>query len=332
MSTQSYTLHTNGDGNRWVTAGTSTNSTTATSATSMQFTGLIANTLYAFTVVANNAAGTGPSSTTVFQGLTPVVVIAYSAALTTGQDGSIWIANSVSNTVQQITNVGGTSTARPPITVGSGPARLLTALDGSTWVSCVGSFAGRQISMIGGVPTAQPALAVGARPEGITTGADGSIWITNPQANTVQQIDVASLPPPNLAAASGPGANQMTLAWTTPPDGGPPILSCTVRAYQGTTYFTVTASNFAGTSQAAGLLIGPDGKMQSFSEWGSPSGYTGETIIQKQSSRVNQVGNVRSQMNDVSGYAYQTPAGTTLKSITLTTDTNNLGIRGIAMM
>ena len=71
---------------------------------------------------------------------------------------------------------------------------------------------------------------------------------------------------------------------------------------------------------------------QSFSDWCSSSGYAGETIIQKQSSRVNQVGNVHSQTNYVYGYAYQIPAGKTLSSITLPNNTNNLGILGIAMM
>ena len=136
--------------------------------------------------------------------------------------------------------------------------------------------------MVGGVPVSQPAVAVGGYPDQIVTGADGSIWISAPNTNTVQQFRVAPLAPPNLSATSGSIPGEMTLAWAAPPDGGAPIVGYTVTAYQGTTsqtittsstsctfsglttgqgttYFTVTASNFAGTSPAAGLLLGPDG-------------------------------------------------------------------------
>ena len=57
--------------------------------------------------------------------------------------------------------------------------------------------------------------------------------------------------------------------------------------------------------------------VQSFSDWCFPQRYQGETIIQKQTQWVNQVGNVHNQVNYVYGYAYQIPAGKQLASVTL---------------
>jgi hypothetical protein len=70
---------------------------------------------------------------------------------------------------------------------------------------------------------------------------------------------------------------------------------------------------------------------QSFSDWCSPQNNDGETIIQEQPNRVNQVGNVVSQTNYVYGYAYQVPAGKTLVSVTLPKN-SNLGILGMAIL
>ena len=103
----------------------------------------------------------------------------------------------------------------------------------------------------------------------------------------------------------------------------------------GWLYLAGAGANGSQQSQQFTLTFTDDSTAtwtQSFSDWCSSSGYAGETIIQKQSSRVNQVGNVHSQTNYVYGYAYQIPAGKTLKSITLPNNTNNLGILGIAMM
>jgi hypothetical protein len=71
---------------------------------------------------------------------------------------------------------------------------------------------------------------------------------------------------------------------------------------------------------------------QSFSDWCGPQNYAGETIIQMQYHRVNQVGNLSYKPNYVYGYAYQIPAGKTLASVKLPNNTNNLGILGIAML
>jgi hypothetical protein len=180
------------------------------------------------------------------------------SALTTGLDGSIWVLNSGSGgpspggSVQQIVNNNGVWTAQPVIRVGNASA-FTTGQDGSIWVANTGA------SIL-----------------------DESTWET---PGNVQQIVLPPQSgPKDLKAVSGPATGEMTLSWQPPPaDGGTPVIYYTVTALQGmtsqtiltsatsvtfsglasgegTTYFTVTATNFAGTSPTAGLLLGPDGK------------------------------------------------------------------------
>jgi streptogramin lyase len=110
------------------------------------------------------------------------------SGLTTGHDGSIWVANSDSNTVQQIVNDNGVWTAQAAIDVGTSPGALTTGLDGSIWVANYSSNTVQQIVNDNGVWTAQAAIGVGTYPEALTTGHDGSIWVANESSNTVQQI------------------------------------------------------------------------------------------------------------------------------------------------
>ena len=211
--------------------------------------------------------------------------------LTAGLDGSIWVAipGNAGQAVQQIVNEGGVWTLQPMIGVGQGPKRLTTGLDGSIWVANSDSATVQQIVSTNGAWIAQPAVGVGNGPIPITTGLDGSIWVANVNDFTVQQILVPPQSgPTNLAAVFGPAAGQMTLAWQPPPaDGGSPAVSYTATVAQGdsfqtitttstsvvfdgltlgsgTTYFTVTAANFAGVSatvshqiDAAGNTIPP---------------------------------------------------------------------------
>jgi hypothetical protein len=204
-------------------------------------------------------------------------------------------------TVQQIVNESGIWTAQPAITVGVGlipePRSLTTALDGSIWVTTGISVV--QIVENNGVWEVQPAIEtlsgsatqgfVGGSAHGLTAGLDGSIWVANVNDFTVQQIVVPPQSgPTNLAAVFGPAAGQMTLAWQPPPaNGGSPAVSYTATVAQGdsfqtitttstsvvfdgltlgsgTTYFTVTAANFAGAGatvshqiDAAGNTIPP---------------------------------------------------------------------------
>jgi hypothetical protein len=85
-------------------------------------------------------------------------------------------------------------------------------------------------------------------------------------------------------------------------------------------YLAGAAANGSQPSQALTLTF-TDGTIdtwvQSFSDWCFPQSYQGETIIQKQTQWVNQVGNVHNQVNYVYGYAYQIPAGKQLASVKL---------------
>lgn len=211
--------------------------------------------------------------------------------LTAGLDGSIWVAipGNAGQAVQQIVNDGGVWTLQPMIGVGQGPKRLTTGLDGSIWVANSDSATVQQIVSTNGAWIAQPAIGVGNGPIPLTTGLDGSIWVANVNDFTVQQIVVPPQSgPTNLAAVFGPAAGQMTLAWQPPlANGGSPAVSYTATVAQGdsfqtittsstsvvfdgltlgsgTTYFTVTAANFAGVSatvshqiDAAGNTIPP---------------------------------------------------------------------------
>jgi hypothetical protein len=91
--------------------------------------------------------------------------------------------------------------------------------------------------------------------------------------------------PTDLSAVAAPAAGKATLSWTASvADGGTPVTSYAVTPRQGATiqtktnwgdtsytltgldfskgpiYFTVAATNFAGTSPVATLLVGKDGK------------------------------------------------------------------------
>jgi streptogramin lyase len=207
--------------------------------------------------------------------------------LTASSDGSIWVANTVGNSIQQIKNGSGGWSAQPAVLLPSTsyPSAITTGSNGSLWVTAPYVAAIQEFSMVGGVPVSQPAVDTNGIPDAIVTGADGSIWIAALTANTnmVQQFRFAPPAPTNLSATSGSIEGEMTLAWAAPPDGGASITGYTVTANQGTssqtittsstswtfsglasgqgtTYFTVTASNFVGTSPAASLLLGLDGK------------------------------------------------------------------------
>jgi len=211
------------------------------------------------------------------------------SGLTAGLDGSIWVTIAAifgtGTAVQQIVNDGGVWTLQPTIGVGNDPYRLTTGLDGSIWVANSSSATVQQILSTNGAWIAQPAIGVGNGPFSLTTGLDGSIWVANVNDFTVQQILVPPQSgPKDLKAVSGPATGEMTLSWQPlPADGGTPVIYYTVTASQGmtsqtiltsatsvtfsglqagegTTYFTVKATNFAGTSPTAGLLLGPDGK------------------------------------------------------------------------
>ncbi|MGA1785193.1 MAG: fibronectin type III domain-containing protein, partial [Pontimonas sp.] len=260
-------------------AGSGNSSTTyVTSDTDYTFTGLSPANGYSFSVTASNAEGTSSAAQDSF-GQAPIAVGKGPWGLTTGLDGSIWVANDNLATVQQIVNDNGVWTPQATIGVGMGPTVLTTGLDGSIWVVNQTDNTVQQIVNDNGVWTAQAAIDVGKNPHALTTGLDGSIWLANYGSNTVQQIAVPPNAPFALAAVFGPELgpepSQMTLAWRRPViDGDSPVISYTATVAQGEyfqtitttdlscvfdgltlgsgpTYFTVTATNFAGVGSTA---------------------------------------------------------------------------------
>ena len=245
--------------------------------------------------------------------------------LTTGADGSIWVANTQSDTVQRIAKVNGTWVPQPAVSVGSSPSGLTVGSDGSVWVSNNSSSTVQQIAQVNGVWTAQSAIRVNKSPSPIIAGVDGSIWVAFIGSGLIQQIrrvngawvaqsaipfddvvsalaagedgsvwgsfgainqvDQAVFAPSiarDLAVTAEPGSGEITLGWTASLTGGMPLISYTVTAYQGTTtrtmttsstsctfsglslgqastYFTVVASNFVGTSPVASLWVSAAG-------------------------------------------------------------------------
>ena len=180
----------------------------------------------------------------------------FPGALTTGLDGSIWVADdkfldriakvngvwtqipefkfpnaltglttgvdgsiwvSSSNMVSQLVYKNGDWQFGPDITVGPNPSVLVTGLDGSIWVMDYDNKTVQQVVNKNGAWRALPGFAVGTNPASLTLGLDGSVWVANTASNNVQQIVV---PPPsgpsNLAAVFGPAAGQMTLGWQPP--------------------------------------------------------------------------------------------------------------------
>lgn len=197
---------------------TSTSTTTSsTTATGMSFTGLSATSRYTFTVTPNTAGGAGPVATTAFQAAALINLgkNAQTFGTTTGPDGSIWVANNGSSTIQQIVNVNGAWVAQSPIPVGPHPQMIAIATDGSIWVTLAGTptietvgiythyhqtgGAVQQIVKANGVWTAQTPIATdftnsdgAVAPYAITAGLDGSIWVASSildtQNSAVRQI------------------------------------------------------------------------------------------------------------------------------------------------
>ena len=175
--------------------GTTTSQTHVTSQRSLAQAGLSSANAYAFSVVATNASGTSVAATAAF-GQTPLATYDRSYALTTGSDGSIWVASVQFQTVNQVTVEDGVWTSQPAIGVNGEPIALTTGLDGSIWVSNLNASNVQQITEVNGVWTAQDPISVmesnedgyNAENVAITTSSDGSIWVANRNYNSVQQI------------------------------------------------------------------------------------------------------------------------------------------------
>jgi len=180
--------------------------------------------------------------------------------LTTDLDGSIWVVNSDSDTVQQIVNDSGIWTAQAAIKFDLDRdfeiTSLTAGLDGSIWLT---------ICNYGhGAPPAPGSPAPG------DLGSSDS----NQDLSLVQQIVTAPDAPVALVAVFESATSEMTLSWQQVIDGGSPVFSYTATVAQGEyfqsvtttdlscvfdgvtlgsgpTYFTVTATNFAGVGSTA---------------------------------------------------------------------------------
>jgi hypothetical protein len=210
-------------------------------------------------------------------------------ALTTGLDGSIWVSCQPGKivgdmgSVQHIVNENGTWFVRgQAIAVEVFPQSLTTGHDGSIWVGSSSKnndsvqriVTERGVSFVKGEPN-----RTGYQP---VTGLDGSIWVLG--NNLATQFWTNPPPPTDLVGSYDLAASRVTLTVKPPKtDGGTPVGRYTATARQGTTSqtsssttgsftfnnldpkkgpvsFTVTATNFIGTSPVATLLLGQDGK------------------------------------------------------------------------
>jgi hypothetical protein len=208
-------------------------------------------------------------------------------------DGSIWVSNyngigSGPGSVQRIVNEHGQWFVKgSAISVDSAP-KVTTGLDGSIWVASEDYGTVQHIvNKRGGWFVQGDAIKVGDYAAALTTGLDGSIWVAvrDDSAPSLQQLWTNPVAPTALTAVADPAAGKATLSWKAPAaNGGTPVTSYAVTARQGATiktdtnwgdtaytfsgldfskgpiFFTVAATNFAGTSPVATLLVGKDGK------------------------------------------------------------------------
>jgi len=202
------------------------------------------------------------------------------SSITAAHDGSVWVADYGNNYLTQVAikDSNGTLEKQAIVDVTS-PNVLATGLDGLIWVAF-----GSGVCDVGYLSpdngwSLETVAQAGVFAQGLTAGLDGSIWVSSSVSGTVQQILRPAYKPIGLASSAGPGPGEMTLAWQPPViDGGTPVISYTATVSQGTytktittndtscvfdglslgsgpTYFTVTATNFAGESKTAALQI-----------------------------------------------------------------------------
>jgi len=117
-------------------------------------------------------------------------------ALTTGMDGSIWVASYNSSTLNHIVlgQDGKWFVEGRGIKVDTNPSALTTAKDGSIWVSSDTSGTVQQILQDqNGIWIVQrfgdrPSIAVAPDPRALAVGQDGEIWVGSDKAKSVQRI------------------------------------------------------------------------------------------------------------------------------------------------
>jgi hypothetical protein len=210
-------------------------------------------------------------------------------SLTTGIDGSIWVSSGQSGGfhgghVQRIVNEHGEWFVKGPEIGVDNFAYLKAGHDGSIWTLGAESKAAQHIVNERGTWFVKGDPIRLQEPQFFAAGSDGSMWYGN-RSGALEQIWTNPAAPTDLSAVADRTAGKATLSWNAPAfNGGTPVLSYAVTARQGSiiqtdtnwgdtaytfsgldfskgpVYFTVAATNFAGTSPVATLLIGQDGK------------------------------------------------------------------------
>jgi YVTN family beta-propeller protein len=105
------------------------------------------------------------------------------AAIATGA-GSVWVADSIDDTVTRIDPAGANAVATP-IPVGQGPSAIAVG-EGAVWVANTQDDTVSRIDPRSAAVTRT--ISVGARPTGIAA-SDGAVWVANSLGGTVSRID-----------------------------------------------------------------------------------------------------------------------------------------------
>ena len=117
------------------------------------------------------AASSGGSTQLAWGPLPAIAVGSQPVAMIPDTSGNMWVANSGSNTVQELTDVSNTWMAQSPISVGNNPRALAATSDGGVWVA---TDAGVQEILNGSVATT---LASTTAAVSLTVGTDGGLWV-----------------------------------------------------------------------------------------------------------------------------------------------------------
>lgn len=244
--------------------------TATTSGTSVAVTGLTNGSTYTFTVRANNASGSGPSSAA-SNAVQPATVPGSPLNVTA-------TAGNLSATIVWSAPVSNGGSAITGYTATSSPGGLTSAVGGSTLATTVSGLA---------LGTTYTFTVVATN----TVGPS----VASPASNQITAVTLPSAPSAVIATAAGGSA---ILSWTAPPDGGLPITEYVVTAYvngvtplpsvtfhqpntlevvidltNGVTYtFTITAVNGLGFGPASGPSnsITPDASLRPASAQSSP--------------------------------------------------------------
>ena len=111
-----------------------------------------------------------------------------------GPGGSVWIAWSGANGLQELQQLGGTVDIGTFISLpGTGPIRIAPGPDGAMWFSEYTANAIGRISTTGAV-TSYPLPTADAGPQGITAGPDGAVWFAECHTGKIGRIPVDATP------------------------------------------------------------------------------------------------------------------------------------------